>query len=62
MILCIDIGGTSIKGALAASPSAIAPLERIATPVHDRAAFDAAIGHLIADNPTVSKVSIREPE
>jgi N-acetylglucosamine kinase len=58
MILCIDIGGTAIKGALAASPSAITPLERIATPVQDRAAFDAVIGRLIADNPTVSKVSI----
>jgi N-acetylglucosamine kinase len=58
MILCIDIGGTAIKGALAASPSAITPLERIATPVHDRSEFDAAIGRLIADNPTVAKVSI----
>ncbi len=58
MILAIDIGGTAIKGAIATSPSDITPLERIATPVHDRAAFDAAIGGLIAQHPAVSKVCI----
>jgi N-acetylglucosamine kinase len=58
MILCIDIGGSAIKGALAASPTAITPLDRIATPVHDRAAFDTAIAHLIANHPQISKVAI----
>jgi N-acetylglucosamine kinase len=58
MILCIDIGGSTIKGAIATSPSAITPLERIATPVHDRNAFDIAVGSLIAQNPQISKVAI----
>lgn len=58
MILCIDIGGSAIKGAVATSSSAITPLERIATPVNDRNAFDAAIGQLISNHPDISKVAI----
>ena len=58
MILCIDIGGTAIKGATATSPSDITPLARVATPLHDRAAFDAVIGDLLARYPQAKSVSI----
>ncbi|MDO9418161.1 ROK family protein [Pararhizobium sp.] len=39
MIICFDIGGSAIKGAIARSPSDIHPLERKATPLHDFEAF-----------------------
>ena len=58
MILTIDIGGTAIKGGIALSPSDIRPLERIATPARDRAAFDAAIGAVLAQCPEAEAVCI----
>src|ERR1700755_3227231 len=58
MIICIDIGGSAIKGAIATSPDAITLLERIATPLDDRAAFDAAIAGVVAQAPEAKAVSI----
>ena len=58
MIICIDIGGTAIKGATASSPSDITPLERVATPALDRAAFDGVIGDLLARYPEARSVNI----
>jgi N-acetylglucosamine kinase len=58
MIICIDIGGSAIKGAIATSPDAITPLERIVTPLDDRAAFDAAIASVVAQAPDARAVSI----
>ena len=58
MILCIDIGGTAIKGALAHAPDQIEPLEKITTPAHDRAAFEAAIGDMIKAHPAAKAVAI----
>jgi len=58
MIICIDIGGSAIKGAIATSPDTIVPLERIVTPLDDRAAFDAAIASVVAQAPDASAVSI----
>lgn len=43
MIICFDIGGSGIKGALASSPSELTPLGRVPTPLDDFAAFTAAI-------------------
>lgn len=43
MIICFDIGGSGIKGALAVSPSELTPLGRVATPLDDFGAFAAAI-------------------
>jgi N-acetylglucosamine kinase len=58
MIICIDIGGTAMKGAAAFSAEDIRPFERIATPAHDRKAFEAAIGEMVAANPDAKAVSI----
>ena len=58
MIICIDIGGSAIKGAIATAPDAITPIARIATPLHDRAAFDAAIATVVAHAPDAQAVSI----
>jgi N-acetylglucosamine kinase len=58
MILCIDIGGTAIKGAAAYSAQDIRPFERIATPTHSRAAFEAAIGGMLQAHPAAQSVSI----
>lgn len=43
MILCFDIGGTAIKGAVAHSPTDVRTLPRVPTPAHD---FDAFVGVL----------------
>ncbi|WP_423066838.1 ROK family protein [Devosia sp. CN2-171] len=43
MIICLDIGGSGIKGAVATSPSDLRPLGRIPTPLHDFDAFAEAI-------------------
>jgi N-acetylglucosamine kinase len=48
MIICLDIGGSGIKGAVATSPTSLAPLGRQRTPLHDFDAFVAAIGDLLA--------------
>ncbi|HTM77205.1 MAG TPA: ROK family protein [Devosia sp.] len=58
MILCIDIGGSAIKSAIASGADEITPLGRVATPLDDRAAFDAAIGAVIAQAPEARAVSI----
>jgi N-acetylglucosamine kinase len=58
MIICIDIGGTAMKGAAAYSAEDIRPFERIATPAHDREAFVAAIGRMLAANLEAAAVSI----
>ncbi|HTN62059.1 MAG TPA: ROK family protein [Devosia sp.] len=58
MILCIDIGGSAIKSAIATGPEMITPIGRIATPLDDRAAFDAAIGAVLAQVPEARAVSI----
>jgi N-acetylglucosamine kinase len=58
MILCIDIGGSAIKGAIATGPDDIQPIGRIVTPLDDRAAFDAAIAHVVAQAPEARAVSI----
>ena len=47
MIVCFDIGGTSIKGALASSPQDIRLVPRIPTPGHDFEAFVAALQSVI---------------
>jgi N-acetylglucosamine kinase len=43
MIICFDIGGSGIKAALAKSPTELAPLGRVPTPLDDFDAFVAAI-------------------
>ena len=43
MIICLDIGGSGIKGALASSRSELQPLGRVATPLADFDAFAEAI-------------------
>lgn len=58
MILCIDIGGTAIKGGLALAPDQIAPLEKIATPAHDKALFQDAISALLAQAAGTKNVAI----
>jgi N-acetylglucosamine kinase len=47
MITCFDIGGTTIKAALADGPQSVTPTGRIATPRHDFSAFVSAIGEMI---------------
>lgn len=49
MILCFDIGGSAIKGAVATSPSAITPLGRVPTPPTDFDAFAAAMGRMVGE-------------
>ncbi|CAN7401648.1 ROK family protein [Massilia sp. LjRoot122] len=48
MITCFDIGGSAIKCAVATADGRIGELQRVPTPVHDFAAFTAAMGALIA--------------
>ena len=47
MITCFDIGGSTIKGATATAPQALAPLGRVPTPLRDFAAFAAAIAAMV---------------
>lgn len=60
MIVCFDIGGTAIKGALAYSPEDIRPVPRQATPIHDFAAFVDVLRSVIAlaDNPACVALSL----
>ena len=51
MILCFDIGGTSIKIAYAFSQDDIRPIDRVPTPARDYAAFVAALRKAIAAAP-----------
>lgn len=48
MITCFDIGGTTIKGALASGPDRVVPLGRVPTPRADFDAFAGAIAELVA--------------
>ena len=57
MILCIDIGGTAIKGAIAHAPDRIEPLEKIATPAKDKALFQDAVGALLAQAADAKNVA-----
>ncbi|NMA98432.1 MAG: ROK family protein [Phyllobacteriaceae bacterium] len=47
MITCFDIGGTTIKAALAVEPGSLRPIGRVATPRDDFALFAASISQLI---------------
>lgn len=51
MIVCFDIGGTAIKGALAWSPQDIRPVPRQPTPLHDFDAFVATMRSVIDLSP-----------
>ena len=51
MIVCFDIGGTAIKGALAFSAEDIRPVPRQATPIHDFDAFVGVLKSVIALSP-----------
>ncbi len=53
MIICLDIGGSGIKAALAASPSDLRPLGRVQTPLDDFGAFAGAI-KTVADSADAS--------
>lgn len=48
MIVCFDIGGTAIKGALAFTPQDIRPVPRQPTPIHDFDAFVAVLKSVIS--------------
>jgi N-acetylglucosamine kinase len=61
MIVCFDIGGTAIKGALAWSPQDIRPVPRQPTPLHDFDAFVATMRSVIdlsAEKPDCVALSI----
>ncbi|WP_316859434.1 ROK family protein [uncultured Cohaesibacter sp.] len=51
MIVCFDIGGTSIKGAYAQDPKTLSLVPRIPTPAQDYDAFVAALKRVIDDAP-----------
>lgn len=48
MIVCFDIGGTAIKGALAYSQDDIRPVPRQPTPIHDFSAFVGVLKSVIS--------------
>lgn len=54
MIVCFDIGGTAIKGALAMSPEDIRPFPRQPTPIHDFDAFVATLASVIAEAEAIA--------
>ena len=49
MIISLDIGGSAIKGAVASSPTNLAPIGRVATPPDDFDAFASAIAAMAAE-------------
>ncbi|MCJ8237990.1 ROK family protein [Peteryoungia algae] len=49
MIVCFDIGGTAIKGAMATSREDIRPFPRQPTPIHDFDAFVTTLASVIAE-------------
>ena len=51
MIVCFDIGGTTIKGAFGSDPQSLDLVPRIPTPTHDFDAFVAALNSVIAAAP-----------
>ncbi len=58
MIICFDIGGSAIKGALAKSPSALTSLGRRPTPPNDFDAFVAVIAAMAGDDNTPIAIAI----
>jgi len=51
MIICFDIGGSAIKGALARGPAALTALDRRPTPPRDYDAFVSTIAGMVAQAP-----------
>jgi len=51
MINCLDIGGSSIKGAFARSASALISLGRVSTPLNDLDAFVSVIEEVLVRSP-----------
>jgi N-acetylglucosamine kinase len=68
MIVCFDIGGSAIKGAVAHSADSIEPLSRRTTPLNDFNAFAAAIRDVIhesgekPDRIAMSLTGVVDPE
>jgi len=58
MIICFDIGGSAIKGAVASSPSDIRSFGRAATPLDDFDAFCAAIAGMLPDDTSPVAIAI----
>lgn len=60
MITCFDIGGSAIKAATASAPSALVPIGRLPTPLHDFDAFSGAIAQLVGQGgaPAGSPIAI----
>lgn len=58
MITCFDIGGSAIKGASAASSSAIVTLGRVPTPLTDFDAFAQTIGDMASRAPAGRNTAI----
>ena len=58
MIICFDIGGSAIRGALAKSPSALTSLGRRPTPPDDFDAFVAVIAAMAGDGNTPIAIAI----
>ncbi|QLF71467.1 ROK family protein (plasmid) [Peteryoungia desertarenae] len=54
MIVCFDIGGTAIKGALATSPEDIRPFPRQPTPIRDFGAFVATLASTITEAEAIA--------
>lgn len=52
MIVCFDIGGSAIRGAVATSPEDIRALSRRPTPLHDFDAFVQTLSELIGESGT----------
>ena len=68
MIVCFDIGGSAIKGAVAHAPDQILPLERRVTPLDDFNAFIGTLRDVIAeageepDRIAISITGVVDPE
>jgi N-acetylglucosamine kinase len=58
MIISLDIGGSAVKGAVAASPTELQSLGRVATPPNDFDAFVAAIAAMAAEAPPQTPIAI----
>lgn len=58
MIICFDIGGSAIKGALATNPSKLAPLGRRQTPLEDFDDFVSVIAEIAAEVSAPAAASI----
>jgi N-acetylglucosamine kinase len=58
MIICFDIGGSGVKGALARSPSDVSALGRVATPLDDFDRFAAAIRDMADGAPAPATTPI----